>query len=87
VLLVIRSEEAHLRFLMHPELDTVVKTEDLAYIESLLQDFLRRAEDHPALLFKQIAALAVGPLVTHQVGSCLSEYPSLQALSSRFVEM
>jgi len=87
VLLVLRSEDESLQFFIHPEWRTIVHGEDCAYIESLLRDFHDRAKMHPEALFKQISSLGVGPLVTQQVGSDISEYPSIQGLFSIFVQV
>ena len=87
VLLVLRGKRGRLRFLIHPELPAVVMENDLPYIQSLLQDFNERAKVHPAGLFKQISSLGVGPLVLQMAGPSLSEYPAIQTLCSRFVEL
>jgi hypothetical protein len=87
VLLVLRNELGSLRFLIHPELRTIVQGEDLTYTEALLQDFLRRAKQDPAALFKQISSLGVGPFVTQEAGSSLSEYPFIQELSTQFIQI
>jgi hypothetical protein len=75
ILLVLRDERGNLRFL------------DLDYIESLLLDFGERAKQHPDDLFKQLSFLNVGPLVTKEVGSSLSDFPAIQKLSSDFVQL
>jgi hypothetical protein len=87
VFLALRDEEGTPRFLVHPELRTVVLEEDLAYIEDLLSDFLQRAMQDPAALFKQISSVGVGPLVTKEVGSSLSECPAIECLSSKFMPL
>jgi len=74
-------------FLVHPDLRAVVTENDWAYIESLLQDLVKRAKQHPADLFKQLSSLGVGPLVTHEVGIDLKDHRTLQELSSRFVQL
>jgi hypothetical protein len=71
-------------FSVSPELGQIVRGEGLAYIESLLKDFVERAKTCPAELFQQLCSLAVGPLVTVEVGTRLSEYPRLKELSSQF---
>jgi predicted component of type VI protein secretion system len=76
-----------LRFLTHPEMATIVREGDLAYIASRVSDFLERAKLHPAALFKQLSSLAVGPLVTREAGSSLAEFPSLQELSKTFLSL
>jgi hypothetical protein len=87
VLLVLRDEKGRLRFHIHPELRTMVQGEDLAYLESLLQDFLERAKLHPEALFKQLSFLDVGSLTTQEVGSNLSDHPPLLKMCSRFVQL
>jgi hypothetical protein len=64
VALVLREQNGSLRFLVNPKLRTIVRTEDLAFLESLLQDFTERAKLHPAALFQHLSSLGVGPLVT-----------------------
>jgi len=87
ILLVLRDRQGDLRFLIHPELRIIVHPEDLDYIESLLLDFGERAKQHPDDLFKQLSSLNVGPFVTNEVGSSLSEFPAIQKLSSDFVQL
>ena len=87
VLLVLRDEKGSLRFLIHPELRAVVQESDWAYLESLLQDFLKRAKLHPEALFKQLCSLGAGPLVTQKVGSSISDHPPLLKLCSHFVQL
>jgi len=87
VLLVLRDEDGSLSFFVYPELRSIVKGEDIAYIEDLLQDFVGRAEEHPAELFKQLSSLGVGPLVTYEAGLNFAEYPSLVAMLPRFVQL
>jgi hypothetical protein len=85
VVLVLEDEVGNLRFLVHPELRSVVSGNDQSYLESLLKDFLVRAKLHPAALFKHLSSLGVGPLVTHEVGTVISDRPPLFELCSRFV--
>jgi hypothetical protein len=85
--LVLRDKERGLSFLVHPELRNVVGEEDSVFIESLLLDFRERAKLHPAALFKQLCSLGVGPLATQEAGSDISEYPPLEVLSRRFLEL
>jgi hypothetical protein len=86
-LFVLENGEGNLRFLVHPELHTVVKDNDLSYLESLFKDFLERAKLNPASLFNQLSSLGVGPLVTHDAGSNISDHPHLLNLCSRFVTL
>jgi len=87
ILFVLREDEDGLRFLIHPELRSIVQGEDLNYLDSLLTDFVERGKMHPAPLFKQMSSLGVGPLATHECGSKLSDHPSLKELSAHFVEV
>jgi hypothetical protein len=57
VLIVLKPEDGGMSFFVHPELSTIVRGGDLAYIEALLSDFLGRAKLDPDALFKQISSL------------------------------
>jgi hypothetical protein len=59
----------------------------LAYIQSLLADFLERAEYEPRDLFKQLSSLGVGPLVTKSVLTDPAEYESLSDLILKFIPL
>jgi hypothetical protein len=87
VLIVLKDEEGNLSFFVDPELRTIVESEDLAYFESLLEDFREQAKLHPEELFKQLCSLGVGPLVTHKAGERISDHPHLQELHTRFVRL
>lgn len=87
VLFVLRDEDGDLLFLMHPDLRTLVQAADLEYIDSLLQDFVERAQADPAAIFKQLISLGVGPLVNRESGLDLSEFPPLQELAEKFVPL
>ena len=86
-LIVLRDARGDLRFLVDPGWTTVVQAEDVEYLGSLLRDFLERAKEQPAALFKQLSSLAVGPLVTEATGGNIAEHPDLQELSSPFVQL
>jgi predicted component of type VI protein secretion system len=87
ILLVLRDRQGGLRIQIHPDLRAVVQTEDLDYIEASLRRCLQRAKMHPMELFKQLCDLAIGSLVTHEVGRDLAEFPSLAGHTSGFVEL
>lgn len=87
VLFVLRDEEGNLSFLVHPELRNILRGTDLDYLDSLLWDCVERAKQHPEDLFNQLSSLGVGPLVTHEVGSNISDDPSLSDLCSGFVQL
>jgi hypothetical protein len=86
VMLALKDQTDHLSFLVHPELHAIVRREDLAFVESLVEDFIERAKLHPAALFEHLSSLGVGSLVTHETGESLSEYPYMESLSASFVE-
>ena len=86
IVIVLKDARGGLRFLVDPGWRAVVRAEDVNYLESLLGDFLERAKEEPAALFKQLSSLAVGRLVTQEAGEQISDHPPLLALSSRFVE-
>jgi hypothetical protein len=87
IVLVLREKQGRLRFLVHPGWRTIVCGEDLVLIESLLRDFAERAKLHPDELFKHLSSLGVGPLVTQEAGSDISEHPSIEEMSLRFKEL
>src|SRR5271166_84076 len=60
ILLVLNDRDGGLVFLAHPELRSIVRAEDLPYIQSLLNDLLERAKQRPRELFKQLSSLGVG---------------------------
>lgn len=41
-----------------------MRPSDLEYCSELLNDFVKRAQNDPDGLFKQICSLSVGPLIT-----------------------
>lgn len=84
ILLGLFDERDQLSLLVDPEWRRLVEEEDLDYLECLLGDFVERAEQHPALLFKQLFSLNVGPLVARGVGSSLSDPNELTEMLSRF---
>jgi hypothetical protein len=86
-LLALKDGEGRLCFLVHPELNTVVRDNDLSYLESLFKDFLERAKPDPAALFKQLSSLGVGPLVTQETGSNIYDHPHIMELYLRFVQI
>jgi len=87
ILFALRDEAGNLRVLVHPDLPTVVHEEDMDYLQSLLMDFQERAQLDPDSLFEQLSALGVGLLVTRIVGEDFSDYPTLQTISSGFVQL
>jgi hypothetical protein len=84
---VLEDGKSGFQILIHPDWREIVKAEDLHYIESLLRDFAERAELYPSALFTHLSSLGVGPLVTNEVGSRISDHPLLFELRSRFARL
>jgi hypothetical protein len=84
---VLEDANGSLHFLVHPDWRLIVKPGDVKYFDSILEDFCERATGQPESLFKQLSSLSVGPLVTQETGSRISDYPHLSALLSRFVHL
>jgi hypothetical protein len=84
ILLVIEEADRALRFLVHPNLESIVDAIDFPYIKSVLKDFVERINHYAAELFRQLCSLAVGPLHTHAVGERLCEHPDMHKLASQF---
>lgn len=83
----LKDEKGGLRFLVSPDLNTIVQGEDWAYLDPLLVDLQDRAKLQPADLFKQLSSLGVGPLVAQEVGRELSQHPRLRDLPKRFIDL
>ena len=58
-----------LRLLVRRDWRNIVRIDDLEYISDLMGDFQERAQNAPDALFRQVASLSVGPLLTYAVGS------------------
>ena len=84
VILLAIEDSGVLRFLVHPNLKSVVDAIDFPYIQSLLRDFVERINHYATELFRQLCTLAVGPLQAHTVGEQLCKYPDIHDLSLRF---
>jgi len=82
---VLREQDDNLSLLAHPDLSAVIEHPDLLFVESVLQDFVERANLHPDMLFEHVCSLWHGPLITVASGVDISEAPLLIELSSRFV--
>jgi hypothetical protein len=85
ILLVVQHSDGVLQFLVHPNLHEVVCAFDLAYIKSVLEDFLERASLHSKQLFHQLCSLAVGPLQTWEVAEDFTQDSDLRGLAQQFV--
>jgi hypothetical protein len=85
--IVVKDENGNFRFLVSPTYREVVQGHDLAYIDSLLNDFKERAKLNSEALFQQLCSLGVGPLVTQEAGPSLATHPILLELCRRFVQL
>jgi len=81
ILLAVKNR-SQLLFYVHRSLDEqVADLEDLAYIEELIPDLLKRAQEEPEAVFTQLNELSAGPLVARDVE--VSDY-SADALRQHF---
>ncbi len=87
IVIVVKDENGNFRFLVSPTYREVVQGHDLAYIDSLLNDFKERAKLNSEALFQQLCSLGVGPLVTQEAGPSLATHPILLELCRRFVQL
>ena len=79
LLILLEDAKDSLRFLVHPDWRSMVQPEDVNHINGLLGDFLERAKEQTANLFKQLSSLGVGPLVT--------DYQEMQRLIEEVSEL
>jgi hypothetical protein len=84
---VLEDGKGCLRFRVSPDWRSIVQPEDLEYMDSLLRDFLERAKEQPAALFKHLSSLGVGPLVTQEAGELIADHEPLLELCSRFEQL
>ena len=87
ILIVLNAPNGDLSLLVSPTLRQIVQGSDLAYIDSLLKDFVVRATLRPSALFEQLCSLGVGPLVTYELGSSLTDHPHISQLCSSFKDL
>lgn len=80
IVIALMDEAGSLRFLVNPDIESIVLADDLTYIQSLLEDFIERAKYEPRDLFKQLCSLGVGPLVTKRVLTYYADYESMSEL-------
>ena len=87
LLLVLRDEKSTLKFFIHKDFRSIVREQDVGYIESVLRDLPESAKCEPVVLFNHLCSLSVGPLVTHEIGWSLADSPSALEISSQFVNI
>lgn len=64
-----------------------MRPSDLEYCSELLNDFVKRAQNDPDGLFKQICSLSVGPLITFFTGDRLDRSSVMGLLWENFVDL
>ena len=69
IIVFLGSAGGALRVLSHRDWRDMVREEDVEYVGNLMEDFRERARLTPDALFRQVASLQVGPVVTCAVGS------------------
>jgi hypothetical protein len=69
VILFLGGPGGSLRVLTRRDWRNMVSSEDVEYVQALMDDFRERARSTPDPLFKQVSSLSVGPLVTYAVGA------------------
>lgn len=76
-----------LKVFVDPDWRAAVQSTDIEYIDGILSDFTDRAASDPKTLFAQTSSLSVGPLLTHETGSFLTDNLRCSNLLGRFVEL
>jgi hypothetical protein len=85
IALIILQNDSPPDILIDPNWRSFVRSEDLEYIESLFNDFVKRSKVDSEALFEQISNLSIGPLITQESGEGnLDQSPLVARLQSRF---
>jgi hypothetical protein len=87
IILLVRSRNGNLDLLVHPAWHDIVAPAHQEYVQDVLSDFERRTTTDPEGLFKQVATLSVGPLVTYAEGADISDNPKLRKMLDSFVSL
>lgn len=69
LLLATLHDNYDMQILVHPDWRSLVQKQDLDYLNELFESFIERASDDPLVVFKQLASLSVGPIVTKCAGT------------------
>jgi 5'-deoxynucleotidase YfbR-like HD superfamily hydrolase len=69
LLLATLHDSGEMKILVNPDWRSFVQEQDSEYLEELLKSFIERVGEDPSTLFKQLASLSVGPLVTKYAGT------------------
>ncbi len=86
IALVLFDDQREMQLYVLPQFKDFVADEDVAYIDALFLDFIKRASSDAASLFMQISSLSVGPLITEATGEELVRYPEQMKATMNFVE-
>ncbi len=81
------DDQFKLRLFVDSHWRELVAEGDRSYLEALFEDFSERALQDGESLFKQLCSLEAGPLVVIQVGSEISETPSILPMIEALVEL
>jgi hypothetical protein len=81
------DDQFELRLFVDPHWRELVSEGDRIYIDALFEDFGERAVRDGESLFKQLCSLEAGSLVVIQVGSEISETPSILPMIEPLVEL
>lgn len=87
LLVAILDSYGHLSILLNPEWRYIVASQDLEYLEALLEDLKVRVGSDARGLFVQLSSLNVGPLVTLKVETYQDANKVQQVVPSHFKEL
>lgn len=83
----VEDDQFKLRLFVDSHWRKLVSEGDRSYFEALFEDFSKRAVQDGESLFKQLCSLEAGPLVVIQVGSEISETPSILPMIEPLLEL
>jgi hypothetical protein len=69
IVLLVQPEGGELLLFLDPSWRAHVNPGDCQYFSELWADFVRRSQDQPDDLFRQLCSISIGPLVTAAVGN------------------
>src|SRR6185312_14704173 len=81
------SSDGEVALHIRPRWEEIVGSCDRSYLGVLFRDFKDRAKSDPELMFRLLSSLAVGPLVTYDAGTDLSEHPEYWTLWASFTKL
>lgn len=69
LLLATLHDSGEMQILVNPDWRSFVQEPDSDYLEELFESFIELLVEDPSALFKQLASLSVGPIVTKSEGT------------------